>query len=152
MLQSGIPITGRSQTNLSQNDFLTMKDVLCAMIDSYLLELVLIRISKVTRLTFLKSGKRHCIGESLARDELFLIFTRLIQANSFHFFAFLLHLTAHLISALHLLCLSWNGSTITRPSCRLHSCTKVKPNISSHTIHLITLHKQKFSKVDPKMR
>ena len=28
-----------------------------------------------------KPGKRHCIGESLARDELFLIFTRLIQAS-----------------------------------------------------------------------
>jgi len=28
-------------------------------------------------------GKRHCIGESLARDELFLIFTRLIQLFTF---------------------------------------------------------------------
>jgi len=28
-------------------------------------------------------GKRHCLGESLAKDELFLIFTRLIQLFSF---------------------------------------------------------------------
>ena len=35
----------------------------------------------VLNISSFKPGKRHCIGESLARDELFLIFTRLIQAS-----------------------------------------------------------------------
>ena len=39
------------------------------------------------------------------------------------------------ISAVHLLCLSWNGSTVTGPCCRLHSRTKVKLSISFIQLH-----------------
>ena len=124
--------------NSSQSDFLTKKDVLSVTNDSFLLELVPIPVRSQSVIC-LKPGKRHCIGESLARDELFLIFTRLIQVNSFNLLLsvrekifstvslnlFSPHLLKNIL-ALHLLCLPWNGSTITPPCCWIHSCAKVK--------------------------
>ena len=77
-----------------------------------------------------KPGKRHCIGESLARDELFLIFTRLIQASRSQKALAPIQITTcanDKILAFHLLCLPWYGSTIPRSCGWVHSCAKVNP-------------------------
>ena len=150
------PTTGKSPTNSSQNDFLTPKDGLCVMKDSFLLELVLIPIWSYkcdlfeTREATLHWGvpcQRWTLPDFHSAHTGKLFFVLLSPIKYFESFESLtiiplkllpsyLWISHHVhlmknVSAVHLLCLSWHGSTVTRPCCRLHSRTKVKSPISS---------------------